>query len=42
VTDEPEADRDIARFLERHESALDARETQNDDGAGPRAETPGR
>jgi 3-oxoadipate enol-lactonase len=42
VTDEPEADRDIARFLERHESALDAREAQNDNGAGPRAETPGR
>jgi pimeloyl-ACP methyl ester carboxylesterase len=34
VTDEPEADRDIARFLERHAGALD--------DAGAFVETPGR
>ena len=42
VTDEPEADRDIARFLERHSAALGDGERHNDDGARSPVETPGR
>jgi 3-oxoadipate enol-lactonase len=42
VTDEPEADRGVARFLERHAAALGDREVHHDDGAGSRVETPGR
>jgi 3-oxoadipate enol-lactonase len=42
VTDEPEADRDVGRFLERHAGALGGGEAHQDDGAGWRVETPGR
>jgi 3-oxoadipate enol-lactonase len=41
VTDEPEADRDVARFLERHTGALDDRAAHDDGGAGLRIPTPG-
>jgi pimeloyl-ACP methyl ester carboxylesterase len=37
VTDEPEADRDIARFLERQAGALDERRAHGGERAGPRA-----
>jgi pimeloyl-ACP methyl ester carboxylesterase len=33
VTDEPEADRDIGRFLERHEAALDGHQRHYHEGA---------
>jgi 3-oxoadipate enol-lactonase len=36
VTDEPDADHDIARFLERHSGALEERRARDRDGAGSR------
>jgi 3-oxoadipate enol-lactonase len=43
VTDEPEADREVARFLERHAGALGDREAYDgNSGGGARVETPGR
>jgi 3-oxoadipate enol-lactonase len=42
VTDEPEADRDIGRFLERHEGALHERRSHEDNGAAWRVKTAGR
>ena len=42
VTDEPEADRHIARFLERHADALGNGEAHREDHAGVRVKTPGR
>jgi 3-oxoadipate enol-lactonase len=42
VTDEPEADRQIARFLERHADALGNGEGHREDRARSRVKTPGR
>jgi pimeloyl-ACP methyl ester carboxylesterase len=42
VTDEPEADRDVARFLERHAGALDDGPPREKGGAAPRVSTPRR
>jgi 3-oxoadipate enol-lactonase len=41
VTDEPEADRDVADFLQRHAGALEARESNDDGRSGSRVGTPG-
>ena len=42
MTDEPEADRGVARFLHRHAGALRGREAHFDDGAAPRVGPSGR
>ena len=42
VTDEPEADRDVADFLQRHASALEDRKTNDNGRAGSRVGTRGR
>jgi 3-oxoadipate enol-lactonase len=42
VTDEPEADRHVARFLARHADALGNREAHREDRAGARVRTPER
>jgi 3-oxoadipate enol-lactonase len=41
VTDEPRADREVARFLERHAGAVGALEFHHEDGAESRVKTPG-
>jgi pimeloyl-ACP methyl ester carboxylesterase len=42
VTDEPAAEDDIARFLQRHAGTLDDRETHDGAGTGAHVKTPGR
>jgi pimeloyl-ACP methyl ester carboxylesterase len=42
VTDEPEADGDVARFLSRQAGTPDERPTHDSSGTGPRVETRGR